>query len=79
MKDLLNQSGQSTFTDLERACKELRWAFPHLVSYSRFLELKRETLEVLQAYLATRYGSSSGDATRLPVCIIAVSHSIGFC
>ena len=69
-----HQSGQSTFRQyyLEHVCKELRWAFPHLVSYSRFLELKRETLEVLQAYLATRYGSSSGtafiDATRLPVC-----------
>ena len=69
-----HQSGQSTFRKyyLEHVCKELRWAFPHLVSYSRFLELKRETLEVLQAYLATRYGSSSGtafiDSTRLPVC-----------
>ena len=41
-----HQSGQSTFKKyyLEHVCKELRWAFPHLVSYSRFLELKRETL-----------------------------------
>jgi hypothetical protein len=52
--------------------EKLRWAFPHLVSYSRFLELTRETLTVLQAYLATRYASCTGtafiDSTRLPVC-----------
>ena len=71
---VFHQSGYSTFKQyyLEHVQKKLRWAFPHLVSYSRFLELKREILEVLMTYLATRYASSIGtafiDSTRLPVC-----------
>ena len=69
-----HQSGCGTFKQyyLEHVQEKLQWAFPHLVSYSRFLELTRETLVSLQTYLATRYAGCSGtvfiDSTRLPVC-----------
>ena len=50
----------------------LRWAFPNLVSYTRFVELQKEVLECLSLYLSTRLGSCDGisfiDATKLPVC-----------
>ena len=71
---VFHQSGYGTSKQfyLEYVQEKLRWAFPHLVSYSRFLELTRETLAVGQAYLATRYASCTGtafiDSTRLPVC-----------
>ena len=52
--------------------KELHWAFPHLVSYSRFVELARDALLPLCAYLRMRDGRCTGiafiDSTPLPVC-----------
>lgn len=35
----------------------LRWAFPKLVSYNRFVELQQEVLEPLVVYLRTRFGT----------------------
>ena len=50
----------------------LRWAFPTLVSYTRFVELQKEVLECLSLYLYTRFGRCEGisfiDSTKLPVC-----------
>jgi hypothetical protein len=47
-------------------------AFPHLVSYNRFVELQREAMVPLWSYLQTRQGSCTGisfvDATTLSVC-----------
>lgn len=47
-------------------------AFPRLVSYSRFVELQRDALIPLCAYLQTRTGQSRGiafvDSTNLRVC-----------
>ncbi len=50
----------------------LRWAFPNLVNYNRFVELQQEVLEPLSVYLYTRFGSCDGisfiDSTPVPVC-----------
>ena len=47
-------------------------AFPNLVSYSRFVQLKKEVLRLLTFYLSTHAGTCSGlsfvDSTRLWVC-----------
>jgi len=52
--------------------KELRWAFPRQVSYTRFVELERDALVPLCAYFRTRYGHCTGiafiDSTPLAVC-----------
>jgi hypothetical protein len=52
--------------------KHLRSDFPHLVSYTRFVELMPQTLWPLCLYLKTRLGPVTGisfiDATALPVC-----------
>ena len=57
---------------LEYVQKELRWAFPKQVSYTRFVELERDALLPLCAYLRTRYGRCTGitfiDSTPLAVC-----------
>jgi hypothetical protein len=57
---------------LEYVCVHLRWAFPKLVSYSRFVELERDALLALCAYLKTRMGHCTGisflDSTSLAVC-----------
>jgi hypothetical protein len=69
-----HQSGYRTFTDyyLRYVTLHLRWAFPQLVSYSRFVELMPEALVPLCAYLQTRKGRSAGvafiDSTLLAVC-----------
>ena len=69
-----HQSTYRTFKDYyqRHVCVYLRWAFPNLVSYTRFVELKKEVLECLSLYLYTRLGSCEGisfiDSTRLPVC-----------
>ncbi len=69
-----HQSKYRTFKDYyqRHVCVSLRWAFPNLVSYHRFVELKKEALECLSLYLYTRLGSCDGisfvDSTRLPVC-----------
>ena len=67
-----HQSGYQTFKDyyLKEVCLHLRWAFPDLVSYNRFVALMPETLLALSVYLYTRFGSCDGvsfmDSTRLP-------------
>ncbi len=52
--------------------EQLRWAFPHQVSYTRFVELQRDALLPLCAYLRTRQGQCTGisfiDSTPLAVC-----------
>lgn len=53
-------------------CHQLRWAFPNLVSYSRFVQLSQEVLGLLSIFLNTRFGECRGisfiDSTPLPVC-----------
>jgi len=70
----VHQSGYRTFKDyyLRYVTPHLRWAFPQVVSYSRFVELMPEALVPLCAYLQTRKGQSQGvafiDSTLLAVC-----------
>ena len=69
-----HQSGYRTFKDyyLRYVALHLRWAFPQVVSYNRFVELMPEALVPLCAYLQTRKGRSEGvafiDSTFLSVC-----------
>jgi hypothetical protein len=69
-----HQSGYRTFKDFYRryVTPHLRWAFPRLVSYNRFVELMQHALIPLCAYLQTRKGHSHGIAfiasTFLAVC-----------
>jgi hypothetical protein len=69
-----DQSGYRTFKDyfLRYVTPHLRWAFPRVVSYPRFVELMQETLVPLCAYFQTRKGRSAGvaflDSTLLAVC-----------
>ena len=57
---------------LKHVCVYWRDEFPHLVSYSRFVQLQKEVLTVLTFYLSTHLGTCSGisfvDSTRLRVC-----------
>lgn len=69
-----HQSGYRTFKDYfpRYVTPHLSWAFPHLVSYPRFVELMQAALVPLCAYLQTRKGKSQGvaflDSTLLAVC-----------
>jgi hypothetical protein len=69
-----HQSGYRTFKDLylRYVTPHLRWAFPRLVSYTRFVEVMQHALIPLCAYLQTRKGHSEGiafiDSTLLAVC-----------
>ena len=69
-----HQSGYRTFKDfyLRYVTPHLRWAFPRLVSYTRFVELMQHALIPLCAYLQTRKGHSQGiafiDSPLLAVC-----------
>ena len=69
-----HQSDHRTFKQYyqQKVQQELRWAFPHLVSYTRFVELTREALEPLRAYLASHYAACTGiafaDSTAMRVC-----------
>ena len=69
-----HQSGYRTFKDyfLRYVQPHLRWAFPLLVSYTRFVELMAQALVPLCAYFQTRKGRSEGvafiDSTLLSVC-----------
>lgn len=69
-----HQSGYRTFKDyfLRYVTPHLSWAFPYVVSYSRFVELMPAALVPLCAYLQTRKGRSEGvafiDSTLLAVC-----------
>lgn len=69
-----HQSQYRTFKDyyLKEVCLHLRWAFPNLVSYNRFVALKSEVMFAVSVYLYTRLGECDGvsfiDSTRLRVC-----------
>jgi hypothetical protein len=69
-----HQSGYRTFKDyfLRYVTPHLSWAFPHLVSYTRFVELIQTALIPLGAYLQGRKGKRQGvafiDSTLLAVC-----------
>ena len=69
-----HQSKYRTFKHfyLKHVCVYYRAEFPELVSYSRFVQLKKEVLRLLTVYLSTRTGTCSGisfvDSTRLRVC-----------
>ena len=57
---------------LKHVCVYWGDEFPHLVSYSRFVQLQKEVLTVLMFYLSTHLGTCIGisfvDSTRLRVC-----------
>lgn len=69
-----HQSGYRTFKHFyqRHVCVYWRTEFPHLVSYSRFVQLEKEVLTLLRLYLATTLGDCSGvsfvDSTRIRVC-----------
>ena len=69
-----HQSGYRTFKHFyeKHVCVYWRAEFPHLVSYSRFVQLKKEVLTLLTLYLHAHFGECSGisfvDSTRLRVC-----------
>ena len=69
-----HQSGYRTFKHFytRHVCVYWRAEFPHLVSYSRFVQLKKEVLMLLTLYLHAHLGECSGisfvDSTRLRVC-----------
>ncbi len=69
-----HQSGYRTFKHFyeRQVCVYWRAEFPNLVSYSRFVELKKEVLMLLMLYLHAHLGECSGisfvDSTRLRVC-----------
>lgn len=67
-------SGFRTFKDFYTLCVVPHWhkAFPHLVSYNRFVELMPWTLMLLCCFLHTRQGEITGisfiDSTPIEVC-----------
>jgi Transposase DDE domain len=71
---LFHQSHYRTFKAFytEHVCVELRGEFPHLVSYTRFVEFFPSALVALVVYLHSCLGSCTGvsfiDSTRLAVC-----------
>lgn len=71
---LFHASNYRTFKHfyLQHVLKHMRGEFPHLVSYSRFVELIPEALMPLVAFLQTRKGACTGisyiDSTPLRVC-----------
>lgn len=69
-----HQSGYRVFKRFyeKHVCVYWRAEFPNLVSYSRFVQLKKEVLMLLTLYLHANFGECSGisfvDSTRLRVC-----------
>ena len=69
-----HQSNYRTFKHFyqRHVCVYWRAEFPYLVSYSRFVQLKQEVLEILMVYLSANLGTCSGvsfvDSTRVRVC-----------
>jgi hypothetical protein len=68
---------RSGFRDLKRfytkvVCKYWHRDFPDLLSYNRFVEVQRDSLVLLAAFMQTRLGECSGisfiDSTKLAVC-----------
>jgi hypothetical protein len=71
------ESGYRTFKAFytEQVVRHLRGEFPHLVSYTRFVELMPSVLVPLAVYLHTQLGTCTGisfidstDSTALAVC-----------
>jgi hypothetical protein len=71
---LFHATGYRNFKDYyqQHVLKHMLWAFPRLVSYSRFVELMPQAAIPLCAYLRSRLGACSGisfvDSTTLKVC-----------
>ena len=71
---LFHTSGYRNFKTFytDYVLQHLRWAFPKLVSYNRFVELMPAALVPLCCYLHTRRGQCSGisfiDSTTIAVC-----------
>ena len=69
-----HQSGYRMFKHFYQRHVRVYWGaeFPNLVSYSRFVQLKKEVLTLLTFYLHVHYGECTGisfvDSTRLRVC-----------
>ena len=69
-----HQSGYRTFKHFyeKHVCVYWRAEFPNLVSYSRFVQLKKEVLQLLTIFLDVHLGECPGtsfvDSTRLRVC-----------
>ena len=69
-----HESGYRTLKHfyLKHVCVYWCAEFPNLVSYSRFVQLKKEVLTLLRFYLSSNLGECSGlsfvDSTRLRVC-----------
>ena len=69
-----HQSGYRVFKHFYERHVCVYWLaeFPNVVSYSRFVELKKEALMLLTLYLHANFGECSGisfvHSTRLPVC-----------
>lgn len=69
-----HQSGYRNFKGfyLSFVIKFLSGQFPSLVSYNRFVELMKENMELLAAFLTSRFGDSTGisyiDSTSVQVC-----------
>jgi hypothetical protein len=68
---------RSGFRDLKRfytkvVCKYWRKDFCNLLSYNRFVELQKDSLILLGAFMQTRLGRCSGvsfvDSSKIPVC-----------
>lgn len=68
---------RSGFRDLKKfytkvVCRYWHKDFPNLLSYNRFVELQRDSLMLLAAFMQTRLGACSGisfiDSTKLAVC-----------
>ena len=75
-------SGYRTFKHYlkKHGCVYLRWAFPQVVSYNRFVELMADAFLPLCAYLSTRKGRCSGisfvDSMPIAVCHNRRIHSL---
>lgn len=74
-------SGFRTFKDFYTLCVSPHWrnAFPHLVSYTRFVELMPWCLMLLCCFLNTRKGEVTGisfiDSTPIEVCHPCRAHA----
>ena len=71
---LFHYSGYRSFKQYyqKHVCCYLRWAFPKLVSYNRFVELTSEALSGVSRYFQRRCGKCNGisfiDSTPIAVC-----------
>jgi hypothetical protein len=76
-----HDSGYCTFKDFYTLCALPRWrrAFPHLVSYTHFVELIPWCLLLLCCFLHTRKGKVTGiafiDSTPIEVCHPCRAHA----